>query len=102
MSGPHIEIQYCPRCKWLLRAGWYAQELLSTFGDELKAVTLSPSEVAGRFDLLLDGEIIFSRKVEGRFPEAKEVKRLVRDQVAPDRDLGHIDTERDESGIIRN
>lgn len=26
-----VEIEYCPGCRWLLRAGWLAQELLMTF-----------------------------------------------------------------------
>jgi Rdx family len=29
---PRIVITYCTQCQWLLRAGWLAQELLSTFG----------------------------------------------------------------------
>ena len=91
MSGPQIEIQYCPRCKWLLRAGWYAQELLSTFEADLGSVKISPSDVPGRFDFLFEDELVFSRKKEGRFPEAKEIKRMIRDRVAPDRNLGHID-----------
>lgn len=28
---PRIEIVYCTQCRWLLRAGWTAQELLTTF-----------------------------------------------------------------------
>jgi selenoprotein W-related protein len=34
---------------------------------------------------------VWSRKEEGRFPEAKELKQRVRDRVAPDKDLGHSD-----------
>ncbi len=34
---------------------------------------------------------IFSRKDAGRFPEIKELKPLVRDRVAPGRDVGHVD-----------
>ena len=30
-----IEIRYCVKCRWLLRSTWMAQELLSTFEDEL-------------------------------------------------------------------
>lgn len=26
-----VELEYCPGCRWLLRAGWLAQELLTTF-----------------------------------------------------------------------
>ena len=39
----------------------------------------------------LDGVTLFSRKDAGRFPEAAELKRLVRDRVAPERKLGHVD-----------
>ncbi len=57
-SGPLIEIRYCTRCKWLLRAQWYAAELLQTFEDELGAVTLVPmTEESGTFrvDVVVDG-----------------------------------------------
>jgi len=87
-----IEIEYCPGCRWLLRAGWTAQELLTTFEAELGAVTLKPSEVGGTFRVAVDGTQIWDRKTEGRFPEMKELKQAVRDQIAPGRDLGHSDT----------
>ena len=28
-----IEIEYCTQCRWMLRAAWVAQELLTTFED---------------------------------------------------------------------
>lgn len=91
MRQPQIDIYYCTQCRWLLRAAWLAQELLTTFEDELGGVRLIPSS-GGQFDILLDGEtLIWSRKEQGRFPEAKEVKQLVRDRIAPDRSLGHSD-----------
>jgi selenoprotein W-related protein len=86
-----IEIEYCTGCRWLLRAAWVAQELLSTFEDELDSVTLAPGAEGGIFEIRLNGDTIWSRKVQGRFPEIKELKKLVRDIVAPDRDLGHLD-----------
>lgn len=43
------------------------------------------------FEVRVDGETVWSRKQQGRFPEAKEIKQLVRDRIAPDRDLGHSD-----------
>src|SRR3954468_6293457 len=39
---PRIEIEYCTQCRWLLRAGWMAQELLTTFPAELGEVALVP------------------------------------------------------------
>ncbi len=88
--SPRVEIEYCTQCRWLLRAAWMAQELLTTFVDDLAEVALVPG-TGGVFDIRLDGEILFSRKDAGRFPEAKEVKQLVRDKIDPARSLGHSD-----------
>jgi selenoprotein W-related protein len=90
MPAPRIEIEFCTQCRWLLRAGWTAQELLTTFGDEIGEVALIPG-TGGVFEVRVDGETAWSRKAEGRFPEMKELKQLVRDRIAPDRDLGHSD-----------
>lgn len=67
-----------------------AQELLTTFEQELNEVALVPG-TGGTFGVFLNGEKIFSRGEEGRFPESKELKQLVRDQINPERDLGHSD-----------
>ncbi|MBD1866165.1 SelT/SelW/SelH family protein [Oculatella sp. FACHB-28] len=90
MSSPRVEITYCTQCRWLLRAAWMAQELLTTFTTELGEVALVPG-TGGIFEVRLEQELIFSRKEQGRFPESKELKQLVRDRIAPERDLGHSD-----------
>lgn len=90
MNKPSVRITYCTQCNWLLRAAWMAQELLSTFGQDLGAVILEPS-TGRRFEITLDGETIWERKADGGFPEAKELKKRVRDRVWPERDLGHAD-----------
>lgn len=90
MPSPRLEITYCTQCRWLLRAAWMAQELLTTFTTELGEVALVPG-TGGVFEVRLEEELIFSRKEQGRFPEAKELKQLVRDRIAPARDLGHSD-----------
>ncbi len=90
MAAPRVEIEFCTQCHWTARAGWMAQELLTTFEAELGEVALVPGK-GGVLDVRLDGELLFSRKAAGRFPEMKELKQLVRDRVAPDRDLGHSD-----------
>jgi selenoprotein W-related protein len=87
---PRVEIQYCTQCRWLLRAAWLAQELLTTFEKELGEVALIPG-MGGIFEVRVNGAVVWSRKEQGRFPEAKELKQLVRDQVAPEKDLGHSD-----------
>lgn len=85
-----VKIVYCTQCRWLPRACWMAQELLTTFEQELAEVALAPG-TGGTFDVFLNDEIIFSRAEQGRFPESKELKQLLRDQIDPDRDLGHSD-----------
>jgi len=74
----------------MMRAAWLAQEVLTTFAEEIGEVALQPG-TDGVLEIRLDGELIYSRKEEGRFPEAKEVKQLIRDRIDPDRDLGHSD-----------
>lgn len=88
---PLITIEYCPKCRWLLRAAYMAQELLTTFEDDLHGVTLLPSQISGRYTISIDQQVLFDRKREGRFPEIKELKQKVRDVVHPGKDLGHSD-----------
>lgn len=90
MSKNIVEITYCTQCRWLLRAAWLAQELLTTFEQDLYIVALRPG-TGGIFEITLNSQLIFSRKQAGRFPESKEVKQLIRDHIDPDRDLGHSD-----------
>ena len=91
LRSPRIEIEYCVGCRWLLRAAWVAQELLTTFEAELAEVALVPASRAGAFVVRLDGEAIFDRAQEGGFPELRLLKQRLRDQVAPGRALGHSD-----------
>jgi selenoprotein W-related protein len=85
-----VEIEYCTQCGWLLRAAWIAQELLSTFEMEIGGVSLVPG-TGGVFEVRINETKIWSRKERGRFPDIKELKQLIRDQVAPGKDLGHTD-----------
>jgi selenoprotein W-related protein len=89
---PTITIEYCPKCGWLLRSAYMAQELLTTFGDDLKSVTLQPGEISGDFHISINDKKIFDRKEYGGFPEIKELKQMVRDVVSPGKSLGHADT----------
>jgi selenoprotein W-related protein len=85
-----VSITYCTQCQWLLRAGWMAQELLSTFGTDLGEVALVPG-TGGIFEVRCGDELVWERKRDGGFPEAKVLKQRVRDVIDPGRDLGHGD-----------
>lgn len=89
-SKARVEIVYCSQCRFILRASWMAQELLMTFGDELGEVALIPGG-GGIFEVRLGGETLWNKKEAGRYPEPKEIKQLVRDRIAPGKDLGHSD-----------
>lgn len=92
-----VTIEYCTGCNWMLRSAWLQQELLTTFDGTLTAVMLRPNHAgAGVFHVSLDTEtaeerVLWSRPAEGRFPETKELKQRLRDQIDPGRDLGHSD-----------
>lgn len=87
---PRVTITYCRQCNWMLRAAWLAQELLSSFRDDLGAVTLVPG-TGGIFVIDCDGLRLWDRVADGGFPEAKVLKQRLRDVIAPQRDLGHSD-----------
>ncbi|QPC73706.1 hypothetical protein HYE68_004458 [Fusarium pseudograminearum] len=97
---PRVSIQFCTQCKWMLRAAYYAQELLSTFSTGLGEVALQPS-TGGTFIVSITHQapgaetastkILWDRREDGGFPETKELKRRVRDVIEPERDLGHVD-----------
>ncbi|KAK5664109.1 hypothetical protein OQA88_324 [Cercophora sp. LCS_1] len=104
---PRVTIKFCTQCKWLLRAAYFAQELLSTFSTSLGEVALQPSTggvflVAihsnspiepGSSEIVAQYRVLWDRKADGGFPETKELKRRVRDVIEPGRDLGHVDRE---------
>ena len=85
-----VEIEYCTQCRWMLRAAWMAQELLSTFEGEIAEVALIPGS-GGVFEVRAGGQVLWSRHERKRFPEIKELKQVVRDAVAPGKSLGHAD-----------
>lgn len=90
MATPRVEITYCTKCRWMLRSAWMAQELLTTFAEELGEVALVPGG-GGIFEIRVGERLIWSRERDGGFPNIKQLKQLVRDEIAPDRHLGHSD-----------
>lgn len=95
-AKPSVEIEYCTGCRWLLRSAYYAQELLTTFEQDLEKVSLKPNsdKPGGKFVISVDGEVIWDRKNEATagFPETKVLKQIVRDKISPSKDLGHSDS----------
>ena len=92
---PRVDIEFCTKCRWNLRAAWYAQELLSTFGNHLVEVAMAPGD-SGVFQVRIKPSenvpeiLLWDRKTQG-FPDSKDLKQLVRDVIDPERSLGHSD-----------
>ena len=103
----------------MLRAAWFAQELLTTFNDSIGEVALSPGSGA-IFQVRVNKsegsqELIWDRKRDNGFPEIKDLKQKIRDLIgtmtirsfrflrqcsdspvltAPDMSLGHSDVKK--------
>ncbi|MFT4024968.1 MAG: SelT/SelW/SelH family protein [Flavihumibacter sp.] len=86
-----LSIEYCPRCRWLMRAAWMAQEFLTSFEEELASVTLIPGNSSGIYAIRINNELVFDRKTNGGFADIAVLKQLVRDRVSPGKNLGHSD-----------
>jgi len=85
-----VDIHYCTGCRWLLRSAWMAQELLTTFESEISELSLHPGG-GGIFEVWVNDRRIWSRKEQQGFPEITVLKQLVRDEIDPDKSLGHSD-----------
>ena len=114
LDYPIVSIAYCVRCKWMLRAAWYQQEILQTFASKedtettqkaadglpkliINSVLLKPSLVAGTFTIAIKTKrtdnwtILWDRKMNGGFPDSKVVKQKIRDTVKPGLNMRHLD-----------
>lgn len=92
----------------MLRAAYFGQELLSTFGTSIGEIAFIPA-TGGIFQVHLtyipadasqSGDastidlkevLLWDRKAEGGFPETKILKQRVRNHIEPGKDLGHSD-----------
>ena len=88
MAALRVAKRYCTKCRFMLRAAYLAQELLTSFEQELGEVALVPAS-GGIFEVTLDGETLATNRETKSMPEASEVKRLLRDRIAPERSIGH-------------
>ena len=58
------------------RAVWTAAEVLSNFQDDIESFELEMGG-SGDFELTVDGQLAYSKREAGRYPELKEVMTLV-------------------------
>ena len=71
----NISIEYCAQWNYLPRASSLEAELKSRFpGVETKLI----SSGGGVYEIILEVELIFSKKTLGRFPDDGEVVALIK------------------------
>ncbi|VGO15577.1 hypothetical protein PDESU_04162 [Pontiella desulfatans] len=92
MEKRSVTVEYCSKCKFMMRSAWIAQELLQTFEGDIDEAVLKPSEVPGIWRIYANGQQVWDRKTERGLPELKDLKRRVRDIIAPRKNLGHAET----------
>ena len=72
----NISIEYCSMWNYLPRAASLANEILEKYGTDVKELTLIPSG-GGVFEVIKNGDLIFSKKSLDRFPDDGETMNLI-------------------------
>lgn len=75
-----ISIEYCTSWGYIDRAVALAKALLNEHKNEIKELTLIPS-AGGVFEVNLNSELIFSKKLLNRYPEEEEIEKLFRENL---------------------
>ena len=74
----NLSIEYCTQWNYLPRASSLEAELKSKFpGVETELI----SSGGGVFEIMLNGDLIFSKKAKGRFPDDGEVASLIKQAI---------------------
>lgn len=58
------------------------EEILLSYAHKIKDLTLLPSS-GGIFEVAVDGELIFNKAEQDRFPEKGEMLRTLKERLAP-------------------
>ena len=75
-----LEIEFCVPCDFRSQALGLAKEAVDQWGDRLSEIRLVPS-TGGRFEVTLDGELVFSKAELDRHAEPGEVSNLIGERI---------------------
>ncbi|MGA8016280.1 MAG: Rdx family protein [Candidatus Dormiibacterota bacterium] len=75
-----VEVEFCVPCDLRPQALAVTKELVDDWSHQLREIRLLPSS-GGRFEVSLDGELIFSKLRLDRTPEPGEIDRLIRERI---------------------
>lgn len=79
-EGLEVTLEYCAQCGYLPRAQWMASEILSAMEEDIKSFNFIPSG-GGVFEWAVDGDVIYSKKSTGQFPEVEEIMQAIADRL---------------------
>ncbi|MYB41674.1 MAG: SelT/SelW/SelH family protein [Chloroflexi bacterium] len=79
-QGVEITVEYCVPCSYLARAQWMIGEIMYDIQDDVRKLEMRTGD-GGCFEWSVDGELVFSKKQSGRFPEIDELKELIYSRV---------------------
>ena len=82
-----VEIEFCVPCDFRPQAIALTRELLDGWAHVLNEVKLIPSS-GGRFEVTLDGELIYSKAALDRHAEPGEIAAAVTARLGPAASLG--------------
>lgn len=74
MSAMNISIEYCGTCNYRPIAAGLA--IAIALKISVKPVLVHSNDI-GAFEIIVDDEIIFSKKLTGRFPEHDEIINIL-------------------------
>jgi selenoprotein W-related protein len=86
-AGHVVEIEFCVPCDFRPQALELARELVDGWAHELREIRLVPSS-GGRFEVSLDGEVVFSKAALERHAEPGEIAATIESRVGPPARLG--------------
>jgi len=75
-----LEIEFCVPCDFRSQALGLAKEAVDQWADRLSEIRLVPS-TGGRFEVTLDGDLVFSKAALDRHAEPGEVSRLIGERI---------------------
>ena len=76
-----VEIEYCSSWGYEKQAVSMTDKIINEFKQDIKTMTLHPSS-GGRFEVTIDGELVFSKLQEKRFPEYEEIQPHIQKRVS--------------------
>ena len=68
----HVELMYCTSWSYEPKAVSLTEKILKQYKAKIDELKLIPSD-GGRFELSIDGDLVYSKLATGQFPDEEEI-----------------------------